>query len=395
MGERRTVILLGAVGVLLFLGCCLLVAGGPFDAAPYGDVHLYRTFAHRMARGQLPYRDFFDEYPPFAQPLFYLVKFLPGTYLPGFRWAMALLGAGSVGLMAASLASVHASRTRTAFAMAAAGIAPLAIGPIFLNAYDLWPAFLLALAILAFVRGRERTAYVLLALGAAAKIYPLVLLPLAVVESWERGGRERVRSGLAWFAGALVLVHLPFAVLGPGGLRYSYWLQLKRGLEVESLGGSFLFVLDRLGLAHVTAAPAEPGSLNAVGTLADALGTVSSLVELAAILLVAWLFWRRRRLPFVAAAAAVLGFVAFGKVFSPQYVDWLVPLVPAAGPVAAVGTVAVAALTHVVFDRFHDSPAEAVAASVAWWAFVRNLVVVALYGVLVARLARRPRSRTA
>ncbi|HKI93091.1 MAG TPA: glycosyltransferase 87 family protein, partial [Gaiellaceae bacterium] len=316
-------------------------------------------------------------------------------YAAAFKWTMALLGAGSVALLVAVLASIRASRPRIVGAAVAAGVAPLVAGRIFLNAYDLWPAFLVAAALLAFVRRHERAVYVLLALGVAAKVYPVVLLPLALVESWERGGRDLVRRGLAWFAGVLVLVHVPFAIAGPGGLRYSYWIQLKRGLEIESFGGSILLVLNRLGLYHVTAATQSPSSTDVVGSLADVIGALSTVLELGAVLLVAWLFWRRRRDRLVAAAAAVLGFIAFGKVFSPQYVDWLVPLVPAAGPVAAAGTLVVAGLTHGVFDRFSAPGGPnglAYKNALAWWVFARNLVVLALYGLLVARLARRPRS---
>ena len=63
------------------------------------------------------------------------------------------------------------------------------------------------------MRGRETAAYVFLALGVGAKIYPVVLLPFLVIETWERGGRERVRRGLAWFVGVLaIMVYLIFAI---------------------------------------------------------------------------------------------------------------------------------------------------------------------------------------
>jgi hypothetical protein len=397
VSDRREAVLAAAAGAVLFLVCCLVVRGGPLDAAPYGDVHLYRLYGQHMAHGEWPYRDFFDEYPPLAQPLFYAVTLLPGSYEPGFRWTMAVLGAAAVVALVAALAAVSALRIRIAAAVLVAGVSPLLIGPIALNAYDLWPAFLTAAALLAFVRRRERTAYVLLALAVAAKLYPAVLLPLALIETWERGGRERVRRALAWFVGVLLLVHLPPAIMGPGGLRYSYWVQLKRGLELESLGGAVLLALNRLGLLHLRAAAESPGSTNAVGRLADALGALTSVAEVAAVLLVAWLYWRRNRRPLVAAAAAVLGFVAFGKVFSPQYVDWLVPLVPAAGPVAAAGTALVLVLTHVVFDRFHAPGGPNGAAykdSLTWWVLARDLAVVGLYALLVVRLWRRPASRT-
>lgn len=398
MSGRRAALGTALAGAALFLVASLVARGGLLDGAPYGDVHLYRLYGHRMAHGELPYRDFFDEYPPLAQPLFYGVTLLPGSYAPAFKWVMAVFGAGAVALLVAALVSVRASRLRIAGAVVVAGLAPLLIGPISLNAYDLCPAFLTAAALFAFVDRRERAAYVLLALGVATKLYPVVLLPLALVETWERGGREWVRRALVWFFGVLLLVHVPPTILGPGGLRFSYWIQVKRGLEIESLGGAVLLVLNRLGLVHVNAAAEPPGSTNAVGTLADVVGTLTSLAEVVAVVAVAWLFWRRRRRPLVAAAAAVLGFVAFGKVFSPQYVDWLAVLVPGAGPVAAAGTAVVLGLTHVVFDRFHDpgGPNGAVYKdSLAWWVLARDLVVVGLYALLVARLARRPSSRIA
>jgi hypothetical protein len=385
----------GLAGAALFLVCCVVGRGGPLGSEPYGDVHLYDTYSAKMASGEWPYRDFFDEYPPLAQPLFLAVRVLPGSYDHGFRWAMAVCGAVAVVLMVAALASTGASRRRIVIAAATAGIAPLLVGPIFLNAYDLWPALLVAGALLAFVRRHERMTYVLLALAVAAKIYPVVLLPIALVETWERGGRDWVRRALLWFAGVLVAVHLPFALLGPGGLRYSYWIQVKRGLEVESLGGALLLALDRLGVRH-----AQLGarlSTDVVGGLAGAIATVSSLVALAAVLLVAWLYLRGRRDPLVAAAGAVLGFIAFGKVFSPQYVDWLVPLVPAAGAVASMLLLGILGLTRVVFDRFHapGGPAgEHYKAALAWWVVARDALVVVLYVWIVLRLRRRPRSNS-
>lgn len=397
MSDRRFGVLVTAFGAGVFVLCCALVRGGLFDSAPYGDVYLYARYSHEMAQGHWPYRDFFDEYPPLAQPLFLFVRALPGTFAPAFKWTMTVCGAGALALLVASLAVVNASRLRLALAATAAGVAPILVGPIFLNAYDLWPALLVAAALLAYVRRWERTAYVLLALAVAAKVYPVVLLPIALVETWQLGGRDAGRRALEWFAGALVLVHLPFAVAGPGGLRFSYWVQLKRGLELESLGASILLVLDRLGLRHVATAAKPPGSTNVVGGLADAVATLSSLVAVVAVLAVAWLYARRRGPPLLAAAAAVVAFVAFGKVFSPQYVDWLVPLVPAAGAVASALMLVVLGLTRIVFDRFHTPggpSGEHYLAALTWWVFARDLLVVGLYAWLVARL-RRPRSNSA
>jgi uncharacterized membrane protein len=372
------------------------VRGGPFDSAPYGDVHLYATYGANMAAGHWPYGDFFDEYPPLAQPLFLFVHALPGSYAHAFRWTMALFGSAALVLLIAAMRAARASRARLAIAAGCAGIAPLIVGPIFLNAYDLWPALLTAAALLAFVQRRERTTYVLLALAVAAKVYPIVLLPLALIETWDRGGKVLVRRSLGWFAATLFVVHLPFAIAGPGGLRFSYWVQLKRGLEVETLGGAVLLFLDRIGVHHVTLVARL--STDVGGSLAGVVATLTSLVALAAILLVAWIHYRRRGEPLVAAAAAVVAFVAFGKVFSPQYVDWLVPLVPAAGAAASAVLLATLALTHVVFDRFHDPGGPGGAhykAALAWWVIARDFLLVGLYVLLVLRLRRRPSASSA
>ena len=387
MTQRRYVALTVAAGAALFLVSSLVVKGGPLDSAQYGDVTYYGHYAHLMREGQWPYRNFFDEYPPLAQPLFLGVELLPGPFFSAFKWTMAVFGMVALALLVFTLASVGVSRLRIAAAALVAGVAPLAAGPIYLTTYDLWPAMLTAGALLAFVRRHERLTYVLLALAVGAKVYPAVLLPIALIESWERGGRDLARRGLVWFVGVLFLVHLPFAIAGPGGLRFSYWVQMSRGLEVESLGGSILLVLDRLGIHHVVLR--DEASTNAVGALPNAIGAVSSALLVLAVLLVAWLYLRRRRSPLLAASAAVLAFVVFSKVFSPQFVEWLGSLVPAAGLVASGLVVVVLVLTRIEFQHFVTAHAtiDEWARSLTWWVFARDLVVVALFGLLVARLA--------
>jgi len=377
-------------GVVLFFISCTVVRGGLFDSARYGDAAYYGHYAHLMALGQWPYRDFYDEYPVLAQPLFYIVHLLPGPFVTSFKWTMAVFGAAALVLM---VAAMRAPLRRIAIAVGVFGVSPLLVGPIFLNTYDMFAALLTIAAVLAFIHERERATYILLALAVAAKVFPVVIVPIVLVETWERGGRDALRRALAWFFGVLVLVHLPFAILGPGGLRFSYWTQLKRGLEVESLGGAIVLVLDRLGLYTATLRDQAPGSKDAVGTLPDVLAVLSSLVVIAAVAWVTWLYARGRRDRLLAAAAAVTAFVAFGKVLSPQYVVWLVPLVPAAGLAASAVLVAALALTHAEWNHFVRSY-EHWGQVLSWWVLARDLVLVALFFLLGLRLRAGPRSRS-
>jgi uncharacterized membrane protein len=372
-------------GVAAFLVCCLFARGGLLDHHPYGDAALYGHYAHEMSSGHWPYRDFYDEYPPLAQPLFLVARVLPGPFATSFKWTMAVCGMAALVLL---VQLIRASLLRRFAAVAVMAVSPLIVGPVFLNTYDLFPALLTIAAVLAFLHDRERTTYVLLALAVAAKVFPLVLLPLVLIESWERGGRDAIRRSLAWFGGVLVLVHLPFAVMGPGGLRFSYWVQLRRGLESESLGGGVLLVLDRLGLHSVMLQDKAPGSRDVVGTLANAIAIVSSLVLVSAALYVAWLYLRGRRDRVLACAAAVTGFVAFNKVLSPQYLAWLVPLVPAVGLVASGVLVVALILTRLEWNRFvlpHGS-VHHWGEVLSWWILVRDLVLVALFALLVLKL---------
>ena len=394
MTERRYATVAALVGVVLFVVCSLLAEGGPLAKGAFGDVYEYQKYQQHMSAGLWPYRSFFDEYPPLAQPLFYLVGLLPGSYVHAWRWTMVVLGAGCLVLLVATLASIGASRSRIAVAAATIGVTPLLLGQSIFDEFDFWPAFLAAAALLALVRRREALGYVLLALAVAAKTYPVVFLAPALMASWERGGRPFVKRGLAWFLGALVVVHLPFAIAGPGGLRYSYWIQLKRGLEVESLGGGALLVLDRLGLIHVHLRSAPPGQTEVAGGLAHGLAAVTTLVSVGALVLVYVLYWRRRKEPMVLAwAAAALGFVAFAKSFSPQYVDWLIPIVPAAGALASALLLVVARLTYSELQRFLHTPdyqSAHYAHVLTWWVAVRDLLVVALYALVVVLLRRMP-----
>src|SRR5205823_2792910 len=110
--------------------------------------------------------------------------------------------------------------------------------------------------------------------------------------------------------------------------------QTGRGLHAESLGGSILLVLDRVGAynAHVVATTATGAvSRDVTGHGAHAIATLSSWVELLAVALV--LFLARKRLDNLGLlfAAGVAGLLAFARVLSPQYAVWLIPLVPLAG----------------------------------------------------------------
>src|SRR5260221_9820989 len=91
-------------------------------------------------------------------------------------------------------------------------LAPVMMGPYFLNRYDPVPALIVSVAIVCLLLSRERALGVLLGVGTAVKLYPIVLMP--VLASRYRSART-VAIG---FAIGLGVVALPFFTFGATGL---------------------------------------------------------------------------------------------------------------------------------------------------------------------------------
>lgn len=373
---------------------------GFYDRNEIIDTPRYQDFGDAMMSGQVPYRDFGVEYPPGALPVFVLPSLgAEHNYRSWFEVLMWVCAVATVAFVALALTAVEATRERIFGAVAFVALAPLALGSVVLTRFDYWPAALVAAALAAFVFGRSKLGFAVLGLAVTAKIYPLVLLPLALLLVRRRQGSREALLGLACFAAVLALVVVPFLVIDAGGLIDSVGGQLERPLQIESLGSSLLLAAHQLGLYEATVVHSH-GSQNLGGPVPDAFASVHPLVQLAAIA-GTWILFARghvSRAGFLAAAAAsVVAFVAFAKVLSPQFLIWLVPVVPLVlgriGVIAA-GLLAVALVTTQLFFPYRYWSVVSLEND-AWLVVVRNALLIALFAVLLVAIRREreePRS---
>jgi uncharacterized membrane protein len=375
----------------VYLAACAVPDGGLFRAARFRDVHLYQGFAQAVFDGRVPYRDFFMEYPPGA-----LAVFLPADlfgsahYNAVFKGLMALCGVATLFVIALLLVRLGASTRRLWVGTLLFALSPVALGPISLNTYDAWPALLTVTALALLLGGGAVAALALLGIAFAAKVYPVVLLPPALVFLWRTAGPRRTVRALGAFAGAAAVLVVPFLALAPHGLVETFRAQAGRGLQEESLAGSALAVADRLGIysATIVHRAGHAISYDLVGSLPDALAVVSSVAQGLAVLAVTWLYWRGRDDPrrlAVALAAAIVGFLAFTRFFSPQYLVWVLPFAPLVGSAACVLVAVALVLAQLWFFHYHHGAL----GGYFWLVFVRDLVVVALFALVLARLRAR------
>ena len=378
--------------MLLTISWALLHTGF-WDRTQIVDTPTYQRYGQAVLDGQVPYRDFDLEYPPAALPVFVLPALArEDDYSSAFEllmWACAVAAIVALGL---ALAAVDASSPRLYAAIGFLALAPLALGTVILSRYDFWPGALAIGAVAAFVSRKERLGFGLLGLAVAAKMYPLVLLPLALVWTARRRGTRELWIGLGCFVGVLVLCFVPFLVLSAGGVAHSIGTQLGRPLQIESLGASLLLAAEQLGLYDATVESSH-GSQNLAGPLPDTLAALLTAFQLVAVGMVWAVFAARdrgREGLLAGSAAAVAALVALGKVLSPQFLIWLLPLVPAvsgAGGLAACAVLLAALVTTQLWFPFRYWDVVALE-PVGLLVVVRNVLLVALYAILLFVLVR-------
>lgn len=386
------------VAALAFLGSWAALHRGFYDDEEIVDIPVYETYGNAIERGKLPYRDFRLEYPPAALPVFALPALVSergdeAAFRAAFERLMALLGVAAVLLAGVVLAGLRASKARTAAALAAIALFPLLLGNVVLTRFDLWPAALVTGALAALVWGRDRLGFGVLGLAVAAKLYPAVLVPVALAYVWRRRGRREALVCLGLLAGVVALAFLPFLVLAPDGVAYSFGRQLGRPLQIESLGSAVFLAAHHL-LGIDLEMRSGHGSQNLAGLGPAVAGVVLTLAQLAVL---AWIWLRR---PGTAeelvrwSAAALVAFVALGKVLSPQFLIWLAPLVPLVAGRRGLHAAALLALAMVLTQlwfpyRYWDLALEFDEAA-SWLVLARDLVLVGLLVVLVRDGRRAP-----
>jgi Glycosyltransferase family 87 len=382
---------LTAAAVGLFLVSLTLLHWGWYQHALILDTVEYYRYGSAVMDGKVPYRDFGVEYPPGALPLFAA----PAVGKPDFtlynrefQVLMALCGAAALASMAVALRALGASVERTVAALGFFALAPLLLGSVILYRYDLWPAALTVAGIAGVLAGRQRLGFGALGLGIAAKAFPAVVLPPALVYVWRTRGRREALVCVGVTAAVSAVVVVPFLAIAPHGVWKSIADQASRPLQIESLGSAILLAAHHLGGLALTMVSSH-GSQNLGGSLPDAVGTASSAL-LAVVLLAIWVAAARgpatpERLVRYAAASLV-AFAALGKVLSPQFLIWLLPLVPLVrgrrGLVAS-GLLALALLLTQIWFPIRYWDLVAFDAFPSWALLARDLVLVALLAVLI------------
>lgn len=311
------------------------------------DTPVYFRYANQILRGSIPYHDFIPEYPPVAMLTFLIARLISGSnpdaYMHWFEVEVTLFSCGIVTLLASIAWRKWRSIKRMAEVLAVYSIFLCLLGPSVETRFDIVVGLLILASVWAFVSGRDYLAWTLLGVGLMTKIVPVLLAPLYLISYLRKRDYRKLWRGPAVLSATALIIALSFLVYSPTGLVHSLSYHARRPIQIESSWASayfFFATVRHWSMVIVTSF----GSNNLVTPFADLMAK-ASFPAAALLLIVAYYYfwrWESRFQPaasennaisgsntIIMFAAAVLAIFMFtGKVFSPQFLLWLIPLVP-------------------------------------------------------------------
>jgi hypothetical protein len=339
------------VPALVFLALIAVIPLELHSKFGHGDIDLYHRYAQAFWLGTWnspPLRSLPLEYPPLSIIPFSLSLLPPlSDYITVYAlWMLGIVAAGYFAIR--RYESERAAEVYAVYCLVG-GLSTL------LGRFDLVPALILVAAYWTARARRFDLAYTLVAAGTLIKLYPLLLLPVIVLEHWRALGSPRllaipprpVLRGVGLFAGLVVVGFAVARILNPDGWLSPFTYNTVRPIQVESVPATILWVGSWMGL------PAWPDhsfhSFNLVGPLTGSLNVLSTLALLGGC---SWIYWRQLtgHISFVRALlACTLVIICSSRVFSPQYLLWVIPFVAAIERKYDLVWLAVCVLTTLIY----------------------------------------------
>jgi len=362
----------------------------PWSDESVTDLPGRAALAGRMLAGELPYRDVPFEYPPLLAP-FTALAGIGGTGVDQYRLGLAVVTlafAFGVAWLCAGIARALGMNGRTAFMAAAA--APFLLGAVLRSHLDLVSVVLLLTALLMLLRERPAVGLALIGAGAMTKAFPLAAAPVVLTWVAARGGAQAMLRPALALAATVATLALGALALSPSGAHEALRYQAERPVQIESTPSLLAMAVSRTPVRH------SHGSVGIHGASARAFAVLllAALVALLALTCI-WLY----RAPTPAALVfgslgAVVAAISLGKVLSPQFLAWVVPLfalaVAARARALAVVSALALLLTLAVFPAWYPDLVDGSAAAKLLYA-VRNASLVAAAVVACASIRGRAR----
>lgn len=185
--------------------------------------------------------------------------------------------------------------------------------------WDMWAVALLALGMYFFSREQLLFAGIFIGLGTATKLYPLLVFGAIFVLALRSG---RIKAFLVPAAAAAVtwlVINVPFAIRDLGAWKYFFEFTQDRQAGFSSPWFAYNLVAERLRGSVL-----PPETINALALNLFLLACLA----IAVLALTAPSRPRLAQLTFLIVAA----FILTNKVYSPQFVVWLIPLLALARP---------------------------------------------------------------
>jgi uncharacterized membrane protein len=291
-----------------------------FQDACYTDIYpLY--YNEGLSAGKVPYTGHHVEYPVLIggamQAVAWLVHPIADPYTRGREFFDVTVILLVICAVAGVVATAYAAGPSRRWAALLVALSPALVLAAFVN-WDLIAMALAAAAIAAWAGRRNVIAGVLAGLAVATKFYPLVFFGPLLLLCWRAG---RMRDFWVTFSSAAVawlVVNVPVIIVAPSGWATFYQFSRTRPAD----WGSIWYLFEHFGVPVL--GDTKIGTLN----LLSAAGLVIGCVAIAVLALAAPRRPRLAQLCFLVLAV----FLMTNKVWSPQYVIWLVPFAVLARP---------------------------------------------------------------
>jgi Predicted integral membrane protein len=326
-------------GCLIFFSVIIGIAALIFMLVePQGEaIRDYFYYGDALVNGVLPYEPYNDmnwEYPPLAY-LFLTIPRLFASDPQGYQVAFIVMVTvfTIIGLYIVRQLSLKFEKNAKVM-MSLYTLTVLMLIQFFFDRFDVIVAVFALAAVYLYLEKKYTWAFLLLVVGLFIKLYPGIMFPVFLIPFLADRDIRGVLKHAGTFIIACVALIIPFVIWSPDTFLTFISYHSDRGIQIESTAASIILFLEMLGLTSVQTVN-EYWSFGLSGGAADLVAPLMMPLMIIMILgfcLAYYIHCRstdeNERYASVAWASflVIMVFVIFNKVFSAQYMVWIMML---------------------------------------------------------------------